>query len=456
MNKIGLFRVMKLCKDYVKMGEEERKGVQEKRLRELVQFARENSPYYARLYQGLPDNFTLTDLPPVNKIELMNCFSEWITDSTITLQYVKQFMEDMDHVGRKMNGKYLIFTTSGSTGNPLVALCDTTANNVMGGISATRSFARKEDMSAFIRKGRKIIGVFATSGFYLSNSSVRSRLLAMPWKKKKLAVTSALLPINQIVEQLNTFQPTMLGGYPSNLELLIDEVKSDRLHISPVIIMTGGEYLSDSLRERLSQAFHCYVQTAYSCTEGGTIACECRERHFHVNEDWVLIEPVDEKNRPVPDGVRSDKVLLTNFFNYTQPYIRYELTDRVIMHHTPCACGNPSPWLELEGRTDDVASFWEGCQEIKVAPLALYAILKEVHELRRFQIVVKKENHVEMRIEPIEGIPREDAFHKAEQALVSFLRTQGIHEVTVTLSEDVPMQHQRSGKFKHIINDTGK
>lgn len=33
--------------------------------------------------------------------------------------------------------------------------------------------------------------------------------------------------------------------------------------------MTGGEYLSDDLRERLADAFHCYVQTSYACTEGG-------------------------------------------------------------------------------------------------------------------------------------------------------------------------------------------
>lgn len=456
MKNIGLFQAMKLCKDYVKLGEEERKKLQEKRLHELVQFAREKSPYYAKLYESLPENYELTDLPPVNKKELMNCFSDWITDSSITLQDVNRFMEDMDHIGRKMNGKYIIFTTSGSTGNPLVSLCDNTTNNVMSGINVTRSFARKEDMSAFIKRGGKTIGVFATSGFYLSNSSVRARLLSMPWKKKKMAVTSALLPIKQIVDQLNKFQPTMLGGYPSNLELLIDEVKLGRLHISPVLIMTGGEYLSESLREKLSQAFHCYVQTSYGCTEGGTIACECREKHFHVNDDWVIIEPVDENNKPVPDGVRSDKVLLTNLFNYTQPYIRYELTDRVVMHHNRCACGNPSPWLELEGRTDDVVSFREGDEEIKVAPLALYAITKEVHELRRFQIVVHKDNQIEIRLEPAEGITRENAFHKAEQAVVAFLQTQGVQEVTVTLSEDVPMQHIKSGKFKHIINDIPK
>ncbi len=454
MSKIGLLKAMRMCKKYSKMTEEERKQVKSDRLHRLVSSAKENSPYYRKLYENLPEQYKLTDLPVVNKRELMSHFNEWITDTSITLSDINEFMEDMDHIGRKMHGKYLVFTTSGSTGNPLVALCDSTTNNVMGGVNVVRSFARKEDMSAFIRKGGKTIGVFATSGFYLSNSSVRARLLTMPWKKNKMAVTSALLPVDKIVEQLNAFQPAMLGGYPSNLELLIEEAESGRLHISPVLIMTGGEYLSDGLRERLSKVFHCYVQTSYSCTEGGTIACECTERHFHINDDWVMIEPVDEKNQPVPDGIRSDKILLTNLFNYTQPYIRYEITDRVVMHHSPCACGNPSPWLELEGRTDDVVTFWEKDKKIRIAPLAIYAVVKEVHELRRFQIIVHNENRVEVRIEQKDGVSREEAFNKAKQILTAFLQTQGVYDVSISLSEELPIQHAKSGKFKHIINDT--
>ena len=165
-------------------------------------------------------------------------------------------------------------------------------------------------------------------------------------EKRQIDVTSALLPIDEIVTKLNQFQPTMLGGYPSNLELLIDKKKSGELDISPVLIMTGGEYLSDTLRKSLSDAFGCYVQTSYSCTEGGTIACECTEQHFHINDDWVIVEPVDKDNNPVPAGVQADKILLTTLFNYTQPFIRYEVTDRVILHNERCKCGNSSPWLQ--------------------------------------------------------------------------------------------------------------
>lgn len=452
MKKIGIFKAMKLCKDYEKMSREEKEEIQRLRLKEVVEHAREKSPYYKKLYQNVPENFTLADLPPTDKKMLMENWNDWVCDRDLSLQEAEKFMEDTDNIGRKLKKKYLVFTTSGSTGNPLVSVYDKTANSVMGGIAACRSYARKEDLKAFMKRGGKSIGVFADEGFYLGNSSIRSRLRSMPWKKKQLAVSSALYPIPQIVQQLNQFQPDMLGGYPSNLELLIDEAKEGRLQISPVIIMTGGEYLSDDLRAKLAETFQCYVQTSYSCTEGGTVACECRYQHFHINDDWLIVEPVDANGNPVPDGVQSDKIYLTNLYNYTQPYIRYEVTDRVIMHHEPCICGNKAPWIELEGRTDDVTTFMEEGKKIKIAPLSIYAVLKEVHDLRRFQLLVYSENRLELRMEEKSGISREKAFENAKERLEKFLKTQNIKHVTIALSEEPPRQNPNSGKYKHIIN----
>lgn len=454
MKKIGLFKGMILCSRYQKMNQIEQKEVQQQRLKELVDFAKTNSPYLKEKYKDLKPDFKLSDIPTSNKLELMHHFDDWITDRDVHMKDLEAFIKDLDNIGRKFHNKYLVFTTSGSTGNPLVSLCDPTTNNIMGAVNTMRAITRKQDARDFMKHGGKTIGIFANEGFYLGNSSVRSRLLSMPWKKKQMAVTSALYPVPQIVEELNTFQPAMLGGYPTVLELLIDEKLSGRLKINPVFIMTGGEYLSEELRKRLSDTFHCYVQTSYSCTEGGSVACECTNHHFHVNDDWLIIEPVDQDNRPVPDGTLSDKILMTNLYNYTQPYIRYEVTDRVVMSHEPCGCGNRSPWLTLEGRTDDVVPFTEENRTIRVAPLAIYACLKEVHSLQRFQILVHSQNQVEFRIVPKNDTTKEEAFKEAEKTLKEYLETHGVHHIECYLSTEEPKQHPKSGKFKHIINQT--
>jgi len=452
MKPTGIFKAMKLCMDYKKMNAAQQQEIQKQRLNELVAHAKANSPYYKKLYREVPQEFKLADLPPVTKADLMENWNDWVCDRELTLEETEEFMKNTGNIGSKFKNKYMVFTTSGSTGNPLVAVYDKTANNIMGGISACRSYARKEDLLSFIKKGGKSIGVFADGGFYLGNSSIRSRLKTMPWKRKQLAVSSALYPIKDIVSQLNEFQPAMLGGYPSHLELLVDEVKAGRLNISPVIIMTGGEYLSDDVRKKLADTFNCYVQTSYSCTEGGTVACECTNQHFHINDDWLIVEPVDADGNPVADGVLSEKIYLTNLYNYTQPFIRYEVTDRVIMHHEPCGCGNTAPWIELEGRTDDVTVFTEKGKVIRIAPLAIYAVLKEVHSIRRFQVLVYENNRVELRIEEKDDTDKSDAFNAAVESLNNYLINQGISDVKFTLSKQLPQQDPNSGKFKHIIN----
>ena len=166
----------------------------------------------------------------------------------------------------------------------------------------------------------------------------------------------------------------------------------------------------------------------------------------------LIVEPIDEKGNPVRDGVQSDRILLTNLYNYTQPFIRYEVTDRVIFHHEPCPCGNPSPWIELEGRTDDVTIFREDGKTIRIAPLSVYAVLKEVPSLRRFQVLVHPENRIELRMEEAPGAKRSEVFETAKQRLQDYLRSQHITHALVILSEEMPKQDARSGKFRHVIN----
>ncbi len=451
--KIGLVKAIKLTSSYGKMSLSERERLRENKLKQLVTYAKNNSPYFNGLYAGIGEDFKLTDLPVTNKVEMLKYFDTWVTDRKVHLSDIMEFMNDLDNVGRGFMGRYLVFTTSGSTGNPSIILCDKTAKNVMDAIAILRAYARKEDLKAFIKKRGKTAGVFATGGFYLGYASVRNRHLRMPWKKRQAMITSILNPIEKIVEELNRFQPAMLGGYPTALELLAEEKKSGRLRISPILIMAGGEYFSKELREMLCETFQCYVQTNYSCTEGGMVASECENQHFHINDDWIIVEPVDKDNNPVPDGVQSDKWLLTNLSNYTQPLIRYEITDRIILHREGCACRNPSPWVEIEGRTDDILHFHSDKGTVRIIPLALYAILKEVHEINRFQLILKQNNQLELRLVCRSKAAIPEAFAMAEGKILQYLKENGITDAAVYLSEEEPKVHPKSGKFKHVYQE---
>ena len=417
--------------------------IQQQRLKKLVRYARENSPYYKKLYKGISDDFSLSDLPTTDKVEMMAHFNDFLTDRNITMDRINEFTKDLDNIGRMIDGKYLIFKTSGSTGNPAVVLYDKQNIDVSSAVAAFRTFARKEDFRAFMKHGKKTAGVFADYGFYLACGMSRYLQLQMPQKKTKITV-DVNAPEEEIIKQLNDFIPSMLSGYPSNLALLADY---DELKIHPDVIITGGELLTDEIRKKLTDRFGCYVQTHYSCTEAGEIACECSEGHLHINEDWVIVEPVDKNNNPVGFGVQSDKILITNLSNYIQPFIRYELTDRIIVHNEPCACGKSSLWLEIEGRTDDILEFENN---ISIAPMSLYKILEEVKSIKRFQLIQRATNRLELRIISDD---REQAFAEAKQSLSEFFLSKGLSDIDIVLSDSPPAANSVSGKFKHIYAD---
>lgn len=425
------------------MSREDLEKLQKKRLKKLVNHTKKNSPYFKELYKGVGKDFDLKDLPATNKVEMMNNFDEWLTDSAITMSRIEEFTKDIDNVGRMIDDKYLVFKTSGSTGNPATILYDKQNIDVDSAVAAFRTFAREEDYKAFMENGKTTAGVFANYGFYLACGMSRYLQLKMPRKKNKITV-DVNAPEDQIIKELNAFKPAMLSGYPSNLALLAG---FDELTIKPQVVITGGELLTDEIRKKLTDKFGCYVQTHYSCTEAGEIACECSEKHLHINEDWVIVEPVDKDNNPVGYGVRSDKVLITNLSNFIQPFIRYELTDRIIVHNEKCKCGKNTCWLEIEGRTDDILEFENG---VLIAPMSFYKILEEVEGVTRFQLVQRSKTKLELRLVANDKVK---AFDAATKALKDFLSGKALTNIEIVLSDELPMANKVSGKFNHIYKD---
>lgn len=443
MKKYNLLQAILSTKKAGNIGRESCLALQNRRLQGLVKYAKRHSPYFRNLYNGIDgDCFSLADLPPTNKVELMSSFNDWMTDAAVTYDIVRNFMKDPDNIGRKLHGKYLIHTTSGSTGNPSIVLTDSTVFNASAAISVLRAFAHKSDLQEYIKRGKKTAGLYAVNGFYLASGSMKYNQRRMPWRKNQLAV-DILAPINEIVQALNEFQPAMLGSYPSMLELLIPEQKAGRLHISPVLIMPAGEFLREDLRKELESTFHCNVQTSYSCTEAGIIACECEHGRLHINEDWCIVEAVDESNQPVPYGMPGKKALITNLANYAQPFIRYELNDRITVHDEACECGKTFRWLEIEGRTDEILEFKNG---VRIAPMALFALLKKIDEIKRYQIIQHDGDKLEVRLvseyKPI-------AFEKARLSIQQYLKSKNT-TAQIYLSDTEPQVHPKSGKFRSV------
>jgi phenylacetate-coenzyme A ligase PaaK-like adenylate-forming protein len=353
-------------------------------------------------------------------------------------------MENKDNIGRKYLDRYYLLVTSGSTGNPAVVVRDKTTQNVTDATDLVRCFARKGDELKYFMHGWRMAGVYTKGDFYMGSAMIRARHLTDPKSQNMSYCADILDPLSKTVEGLNRFNPGLLSTYPTVLTLLAEEQIAKRLRISPAVILSSGEMLTSEVRELIEGVFKCSIQDNYYCTEGGALASECRYHHVHVNDDWIIMEPTDERYNPVPSGQPASRWLMTGLHSYTQPFIRYEITDKIVLHDEGCPCKRLSPWIEIEGRANDLLLFTgKGGEEIRIAPMTFSALKSEIRNIGRYQVVIHGGNRVELRLETDD---RTAIFEQADALIRAFLAKSGV-SAEVVLS-DSPPRYDPSGKFR--------
>ena len=132
-------------------------------------------------------------------------------------------------------------------------------------------------------------------------------------------------------------------------------------------------------RIAVTEAFGVPVIDVFASTEGLVGHSEPGETVLTFAGDTCIAECTDDEGRPVPDGVASSKVLVTNLHNLTQPIIRYELTDRF----TPAGTSEGGALrASVEGRSDDLFRY----AEASVHPFVIGGPLLHAPAVREFQV----------------------------------------------------------------------
>jgi hypothetical protein len=115
---------------------------------------------------------------------------------------------------------------------------------------------------------------------------------------RALRLVSFLQPTPALVDELNTFEPTIPATYPSAAVMLAEERQAGRLRFAPAEVWTGRETLSAAMRAYIADVFGCVVVNRHGASEFLTLACECRCGCLHLNSDWAVLEAVDADGRP--------------------------------------------------------------------------------------------------------------------------------------------------------------
>ncbi len=429
--------------NYHMSGKERREKITDKRLHKFVKFARKNSPAIAKLYEGISDDFKLSDLPITSKKMIMENYDSWCTQPGIRLDDAKAFVADTSNVGKLFLDKYVVVTTSGSTGYPLIYLMSAESINAMSTEAVFVGQTKKRPMATLTPGNR----------FLIPTSVLRENLRRFPFLEKfGVCGIDSSISMEHTVNEIARIRPRSLQGTASTIAVIADECQKRGLDITIDEILCGSELLTHQTREYLESSFHGKARNIYGCTECGNLGFECDEHHIHLHNSWVILEPVDDNYNPVPPGTPSTKVLMTNLASYTMPIIRYEVTDKITVHTEPCPCGKKEVWIDMDGRTASMPlEFKVDGESKKISPMPVYWLIETLNTIRRFQFVVHGYDTFECRIIFMPDVDQTAVFEQVKQILTEYLRTSGVtSEVKFYLSDTEPQIDPVTMKFKSV------
>jgi phenylacetate-coenzyme A ligase PaaK-like adenylate-forming protein len=372
------------------------------RFGEMVDHARRNVPMYSELYRDLPEN----EPPPIIDKHTIRSFT---------------FEQRMSAPPPALSRRLL---TSGSTGEPIEVVFPPGFSRWQGLMQTRSDLARgimpwprraSISLSPDRRPNSGVIGLF------------RRRLLALPLD----------LPADEMARRISAFGPKLLRGHPR----LLLEVGDLLDGASRPRIGTWGETLDPLTRAALFKCYGSQPMDLYGTTEVGVVAWQCAQSDvYHLNHESVLVEILDEDDRPVPPG-ETGEVVLSGLGNPLMPFIRYRIGDLAGWSERPCKCGSKLPGLSsLQGRTLDWITAGDGT---RVAPEHLWLTVRPSHPdaesiiplVKRYQIKQLSSGTLTLRLELFQPAPQ-DLLNRIEEAYAEFLHVPVDLQVVDRLEDD--------------------
>ena len=252
--------------------------------------------------------------------------------------------------------------------------------------------------------------------------------------------------INRQIDLLADFAPDSVIIYPTNLLSLLDTMEQRGESLPTVRLWrTLGETVTADARERISEGHAALLSDCYSTEELGYLAMQCPDQPdtYHIVNETVLIELVDDEGQPVTHGTVG-KVLVTDLHNLAAPMIRYAVGDHAVAGD-PCVCGRGGPTLSrIMGRTRNMIVKPDGTRHW---PLLGYKQYRDIAPIRQYQMIQHKLEQLEMRL--VTERPLTDA---EEAAMTTHLQAKLRHPFAVTYSYfDGRLPVGKNGKFEEFL-----
>jgi phenylacetate-CoA ligase len=386
--------------------------LQGKRLKELVSYVYENSPFYKKRFDehGVrpKDIQTLEDIT-----KLPFTFKQDLRDTYPT----GMFCVPNSRLAR-------FHASSGTTGKPTVV-----------------GYTQKDidEWAESLARGFTSVGMGKDDILQVSYGyGLFTGGLGAHYGSEKLGAT--VLPTSsgnteRQIELMKDLGTTAIACTPSYFLFMIETARKMGISIKDDTKVKmgffGAEPWSAELKKRIEDESGVKAYDIYGTSElSGPLFIECSEQcGIHVWGDKFLVEILDtETEKTVPDG-EIGELVITTLTKEALPLIRYRVKDLTRKFSEPCKCGRTHPRItRISGRSDDMIIV----RGINVFPGQVESVLMNIPEVgNHFMIILDRDGPLDNMKVQIEM--NESAFSDR-------------------MSDMMALKKKISGALRHVLN----
>jgi phenylacetate-CoA ligase len=414
---------------------------QTSRLRSLLGFARERSPYHAaRLADLDPTTATADDLarlPPMAKQDAQANWDAIVTSPDLDRVGAERILAEQRWFSYTPAGQQ-VFSSGGSSGVRGVYVWDWDQFVTLACLAWRWQLRAERAAGSRVDPARLAV---LEAGEPPHASTPLFDVATRPFMRT--VVIPAGAPFHEVVRAVADARPSHLVGYASVIGRLARAVLAGELEIQPVRLSTNSEPLSDEDRDAIVTAWGAPLHNLWGSTEIGVQAVGCGYGDgLHICEDEVILERVDAAGRPVGPDEPAARTLATGLAGRTFPFIRYDLGDEVTLLPGRCRCGSAMRRVaDIAGRRDDDFRYGE-----RIVPASAFR-----HVLGTDPLISEYQVRQTLDGADVLAVGSPDIGTVAA-ALVASLRRHGLAnpEIGVTVVDQIP-RHQSTGKLKRFV-----
>ena len=350
--------------------------------------------------------------------------------------------KEFDRLKSNTNESVRLFSTTGSTGDPLRFNISKTrvSHDVAAKWRATRWWS--------VDIGDREMVVWS-SAIELTKQDRIKHFRDWLLRSKLIASTAmSLSDMDRFIEEIRRFRPKMMFGYPSSMTLLAQRAEKQQVRLDDLgikVTFCTAERLYPHQRDILERIFGCPVANGYGCRDAGFIAHECPHGGMHITAEDIIVEIVDSRGQSVPIG-EPGEVVITHLNSSGFPFVRYKNGDIAVLDSKKCSCGRGLPLLrDIHGRTNDVLVAEDGSVVLAVA-IAL--VLRDMPGVNGFKVIQETLTHTRLQLVTDDQFDRKNCPAK----IVSAFKARLGKGVSLDIEYLSNIEPEASGKYRYVVS----